>query len=201
MSEEVTVNTIVFVSRTGTKYHREGCRHLSQSKTQMRLGEASQRYEPCIVCNPPVLPPVVQPQSQQLEEIQAQPEHLGPVADEYFRLRDQKDGINKELGDVNKRIAEVEGQLIRSMEDHEIEQVRTDRGSLSLKVDVHPQVVELEMFVRWCIEHERVDYLQKRINAGPYREALKEGFPLPDGTDSYKKSTLNMRRRPAGSGE
>jgi len=123
------------------------------------------------------------------------------VADEYFRLRDQKDGINKELGDVNKRIAEVEGQLIRSMEDHEIEQVRTDRGSLSLKVDVHPQVVELEMFVRWCIEHERVDYLQKRINAGPYREALKEGFPLPDGTDSYKKSTLNMRRRPAGSGE
>lgn len=42
----------VYVTRTGTKYHREGCRHL-RSKIPMSLKEAKQRYEPCKVCRPP----------------------------------------------------------------------------------------------------------------------------------------------------
>jgi endonuclease YncB( thermonuclease family) len=42
----------VYVTKTGAKYHRAGCRHL-QSSIPMSLSEAAKRYSPCSVCNPP----------------------------------------------------------------------------------------------------------------------------------------------------
>lgn len=44
----------VYVTRTGTKYHRAGCRYLSKSMIPTPLKEAAQRYAPCSVCRPPV---------------------------------------------------------------------------------------------------------------------------------------------------
>ena len=45
---------IVYITETGTKYHRNGCRYLSQSKIPITLGEAKRKgYTPCSVCNPP----------------------------------------------------------------------------------------------------------------------------------------------------
>ena len=47
--------TLVYVTRTGTKYHKEGCRHLRSSKFAMSLGEAAEEgFEPCKVCKPSV---------------------------------------------------------------------------------------------------------------------------------------------------
>jgi competence protein ComEC len=51
-----TENVTVYVTRTGSKYHSAGCRYLAQSSSPMLLSEASARYGPCSVCNPP--PPV-----------------------------------------------------------------------------------------------------------------------------------------------
>ncbi|MDR1421246.1 MAG: hypothetical protein LBI64_00065 [Coriobacteriales bacterium] len=49
-------NTTVYITDTGAKYHRDGCRHISQSKIPISLGDAvSQGYEPCKTCNPPTL--------------------------------------------------------------------------------------------------------------------------------------------------
>lgn len=43
----------VYVTRTGKKYHRDGCRSLSKSKIPISLAEAMQKYGPCGRCNPP----------------------------------------------------------------------------------------------------------------------------------------------------
>lgn len=45
----------VFVTKTGTKYHRASCSSLSKSKIEMTLAEAAARYSPCKICKPPVL--------------------------------------------------------------------------------------------------------------------------------------------------
>ena len=45
----------VYVTRTGEKYHRDGCRYLSRSKIPMSLKEAAKRFGPCSVCKPPTL--------------------------------------------------------------------------------------------------------------------------------------------------
>ena len=43
----------VYVTRTGKKYHLDGCRSLSKSKIPISLAEAKQKYSPCSRCNPP----------------------------------------------------------------------------------------------------------------------------------------------------
>ncbi len=44
---------IVYVTKTGSKYHSAGCRYLAKSSIPMPLSEAVKRYSPCSVCNPP----------------------------------------------------------------------------------------------------------------------------------------------------
>ena len=45
---------IVYITKTGSKYHRAGCRYLSQSCIPIKLSDAiAQGYTPCSVCNPP----------------------------------------------------------------------------------------------------------------------------------------------------
>jgi hypothetical protein len=44
----------VYVTRTGTKYHRESCSSLRSSKIEMSLAEAATRYGRCGNCRPPV---------------------------------------------------------------------------------------------------------------------------------------------------
>lgn len=45
----------VYVTRTGSKYHRNGCRYLRSSKIPVPLKDAARRYGKCSVCKPPAL--------------------------------------------------------------------------------------------------------------------------------------------------
>ena len=45
-----------YITRTGEKYHRDGCRYLRQSRIATTLHEAVNRgFGPCSVCKPPTL--------------------------------------------------------------------------------------------------------------------------------------------------
>ena len=44
----------VYITRTGKRYHRDGCRYLASSKIPMTLKDAKAHgYTPCKVCHPP----------------------------------------------------------------------------------------------------------------------------------------------------
>ena len=46
--------TTVYITNTGEKYHRAGCRYLSKSKIAISLSKAkAEGYTPCSVCKPP----------------------------------------------------------------------------------------------------------------------------------------------------
>jgi micrococcal nuclease len=45
--------TVVYVTREGESYHREGCRYLRGGRMPITLEEARRRYKPCVVCIPP----------------------------------------------------------------------------------------------------------------------------------------------------
>ena len=47
--QEITV----YITNTGSKYHRDSCRTLKNSKIPISLSEAVINYEPCGICNPP----------------------------------------------------------------------------------------------------------------------------------------------------
>lgn len=49
-----TVESIVYVTKTGEKYHSDGCQYLRKSKIEMDLSSAkASGYTPCSKCNPP----------------------------------------------------------------------------------------------------------------------------------------------------
>lgn len=48
-------DTVVYVTRTGRKYHRQDCPHASKSGRPIALREAGKRYGPCSRCDPPLL--------------------------------------------------------------------------------------------------------------------------------------------------
>lgn len=47
---------LVYVTRTGQKYHAASCRHLARSRLPVALTDAVERYTPCSVCRPPSRP-------------------------------------------------------------------------------------------------------------------------------------------------
>lgn len=52
--KEETKNITVYITRTGSKYHRYNCRYLAKSRIPINLKEAkSKGYSPCSVCGPP----------------------------------------------------------------------------------------------------------------------------------------------------
>lgn len=54
IEEPVSKEITVYVTNTGSKYHREGCQYLRQSQIPISLDDAiSEGYEPCSRCNPP----------------------------------------------------------------------------------------------------------------------------------------------------
>ena len=49
-------DTIVYITRTGEKYHTGSCQYLSRSKIEITLGSAVARgYGACSRCKPPAL--------------------------------------------------------------------------------------------------------------------------------------------------
>ncbi len=51
---EQSRDVIVYITRTGEKYHAKGCAHLRKSSIPQRLSEAKQKgYTPCSHCKPP----------------------------------------------------------------------------------------------------------------------------------------------------
>lgn len=54
-SNTAILETIVYITASGSKYHRAGCKYLSKSSIPIKLKDAIARgYTPCSVCNPPV---------------------------------------------------------------------------------------------------------------------------------------------------
>jgi endonuclease YncB( thermonuclease family) len=52
--KQETPEATVFITKTGKKYHQEGCPHLKGSKVPISLKDARAKgYEPCSVCRPP----------------------------------------------------------------------------------------------------------------------------------------------------
>jgi hypothetical protein len=50
LRERAAVETTVYITRTGSKYHRGGCRYLRSSAIVTSLAEARRYYSACSVC-------------------------------------------------------------------------------------------------------------------------------------------------------
>ena len=52
-TNQTSNDPVVYITNTGGKYHRAGCRFLKHSQIEKHLSEVQGAYGPCGVCNPP----------------------------------------------------------------------------------------------------------------------------------------------------
>jgi len=50
---EKTTDSTVYITKSGKKYHRAGCKFLGKSSIPVRLSDVKKYYLPCKLCKPP----------------------------------------------------------------------------------------------------------------------------------------------------
>jgi len=119
---------------------------------------------------------------------------VGEKVELLFELREKKEELTKELTEFNKKIDALSFEVLQDMEDSGLNRIAVGAGSVTRSVKLYPKIENFEAFMRWCVENERFDMLQKRANGAPFREFYETNNEYPDGLDAYEKATLNVRR-------
>lgn len=119
---------------------------------------------------------------------------LGKLINVYFESRDLKADISKQEKRANKIKADLELEIIERMEEMELLKSAGEKGSVTRSVKMHPSVKEVESFVKWVVENDRFEMLQKRCSPAAVLEYLDLFNMLPPGIETYEKKSLNIGR-------
>ena len=120
-------------------------------------------------------------------------EIIAKVSEEFFTLKYDNSVLEASKKENNKRITELEKQLLEIMEDDGLESFGTNSGNLSRKINVHPNIDDFPTFIDWVYKGKAFEFLPKSVNAAPVREMLQESNQIPPGLSTYEKETLNTR--------
>lgn len=113
---------------------------------------------------------------------------------EFRELKDQKDALTKEAKALNPAIEYLQGAIITKMQGEGVDKVSTPFGSASIKTDIYPQIKDFPAFIHYIETHKAYELIQKRVNAGPYRELIVGGEEI-SGLGEYEDTKLNFRRK------
>ena len=119
------------------------------------------------------------------------------LAKDLLALREEKDRLKETLAALNVRVGAVEQLIADSFEASGITQVRLDsRDTISTQIKPYARIADRHKFRAWCVANGLEDALQlpwQTTNA-LVSERLVEGLDEPDGIDTYKQTTVILRR-------
>lgn len=122
-------------------------------------------------------------------------QNLGDKIDRLYDINAEIDELKSRLSDLNKDKDALEYQILQDMENIGVDKVRGSKGTASMKVDLYPQVKDMEALVNWASETGNTAILQKRVSSGVFKEYFEQNGEYPPGIEAYNKSTLNFRRQ------
>ncbi len=120
---------------------------------------------------------------------------LGQMIDDLYELKMQRDGVKESLKELEQRIDQLEFNVLKEMEKSGVDKTSTSKATASRKVELYPQVEDINALVTWAYENNRADILQRRVSKGVFDEIYTETSSYPDGINTYNKETLNFRKR------
>ena len=120
---------------------------------------------------------------------------LGILIDNLNDLREQKRSAQDEIKDIQSKYDDLERQVIEIMDANGLEKAAGDLATASYKIETYPQVDDKEKLTRWCVENNKFEFLQSRVNAGPVKEMLDAENLLPEGVTVFTKAKLGLRRK------
>ena len=121
-------------------------------------------------------------------------ERLHQLAEELFGIKAQKSLLEIEKKELNKQQDIIELELDALMIDQGIESFKSDVGSCSRSVKMHPTILDFNEFMEWVEKTKSYHFIKKQVNAKPFRELHEEEGVFPPGLDSYMKTTISTRK-------
>jgi hypothetical protein len=119
------------------------------------------------------------------------------LAKEIVSIRAEKAAAKEALGVINLRLTAYEQILTDQFEAAGITQVRLESGeTISTQIKPYARVADKRAFRQWCVFNglESSLTLPWTTTNALVADRLVEGLPEPDGIDTYKLSTVVLRR-------
>lgn len=112
-----------------------------------------------------------------------------------FQAREAIRELEARKTEVQKMYDEMEYVMIEKMQEAGLSNAGIPACTFSLKVEMYPQVKDIDAFVRWAADNNKAEMLQRRVSAAVFREYFEQANQMPDGVDTFEKTTLGMRKR------
>lgn len=119
----------------------------------------------------------------------------GELIQEYANLKKQKAELEEQAKDIGNQISAIEFKLIPMMEDQDVDKLSTGAGTVTLKVEMYPQVSDMSMLLAWAVENDRPDIVQKRVGVTAFKEYFEEENEYPAGITTFEKKYISFRKK------
>ena len=119
------------------------------------------------------------------------------LAKQIVAVRGEKDAIKNTLDAVNVRLTAYEQILTDQFEAAGITQVRLESGeTISTQIKPYARVADKQAFRQWCLANGLEDalVLPWTTTNALVADRLIAGQPEPDGIDTYKQTTVVLRK-------
>jgi hypothetical protein len=117
---------------------------------------------------------------------------IGYIIDEMYRIREQRREIAKQDKDLKEHFDNLEGELIKVMDEQQTLRSGGQLASAVISTDVYPNVTDWDTVYDYIKENDAFHLLKRQINAAPWRELFELGTPVP-GTESFTKRTVSLK--------
>lgn len=119
------------------------------------------------------------------------------LSKELFTLKESNRQLESMKKDNNKRIQELQYEIMDMMESEGVEKLTTEFGTMSRRSDMYPQIDEdtggFDGFLDWIVKTSSSEFIQKRINRAPVKEFYLEHGTYPPGVKTFPKDSLSLR--------
>ena len=120
---------------------------------------------------------------------------IGNLIDTFYMIRQSKREKEEEIKQINKELDELEEKIISFMQIENLEKASGILATATYKVDIYASVENKEELIRWCVDNNRFDFLQSRVNNAPVKEMLETSNVTPPGVSIFNKTKLSIVKR------
>ena len=117
---------------------------------------------------------------------------LGKAIDKIFALRSKKAELEAAAKDVERQIADLDVEILESLEASGLEKTATKAGSVSISMSTVAQVTDWDEILDYIYKKKYGHLLQRRVSDPAWRELIEQGKKVP-GTTGFTKKRLNYR--------
>lgn len=116
----------------------------------------------------------------------------GALIDQMWAAREEKRRLEADVKEIEKKISELDEQLMERMGAEGLEKATGSKASASITETVTADVIDWETFWAYVIKTKATQLLQRRVSDPAYRELLEAGKKVP-GVQPFPKKRINLR--------